>query len=135
MGAALSNKRAALTARQVETRKTPGMVADGGGLYLQIAPGGSKSWIYRYQLNGRRREYGLGGCPTVALAEGREKATDARWRVAAGTDPIEARRSERAKAATAAAKAITFQECAERYIQAHKVTWRSPKSLAAWEGT
>ena len=48
-----------LTALKVERAKKPGMHADGGGLYLQITSGGA-SWIYRYMLNGRAREMGLG---------------------------------------------------------------------------
>jgi integrase len=124
-----------LTARRVQTETTPGSHGDGGGLYLQIAPGGSKSWVFRYQRSGRRRELGLGGVAAVSLAEARELATDARRMLARGRDPIEAKRTERAKADIAAATAITFQQAAERYIQAHKAAWRSPKSLKAWEGT
>jgi hypothetical protein len=53
-------KRAAgLTARQVEMRKVAGLIADGDGLYLQVA-GGAKSWVYRYQLDGI---WGWGRCP------------------------------------------------------------------------
>lgn len=42
----------------------PGMHADGNGLYLYVKPGGTKSWIFRYQLAGRRREMGLGNGPS-----------------------------------------------------------------------
>jgi integrase len=124
-----------LTARAVLAHKKPGTVSDGDGLYLQVAKAGSKSWIMRYQRGGRRRELGLGGFPAVPLAEARERAIEVRRQLAAGTDPIEARRAERAKAATETAKAITFEECARRYITAHKAGWRSPKSLIAWEST
>jgi hypothetical protein len=119
----------------VQIQKAPGSYADGGGLYLQVAPGGSKSWIFRYQRAGRRREFGLGGTGAVSLAQAREKAIEARRLLAAGSDPIEARRAERANAEIVAAKAMTFKACAEAYIHAHKPAWRSPKSLAAWEGT
>jgi integrase len=55
--------------------------------------------------------------------------------IAAGHDPIDLRRDERARARTAVAKVLTFREAAERYIQAHRPAWRSPKSLMAWEST
>jgi integrase len=124
-----------LTARGAQTLKTPGLYGDGGGLYLAIAKGGSRSWIYRFQLAGRRRDMGLGSADLYSLAEARDKALAARRMVADGIDPIEARRQARDKAKIETAAAMTFKECAERYIAAHKAGWRSPKSLDAWEST
>ena len=48
-----------LSARAVETVKKPGLLADGGGLYLQVSKSGTKSWLYKFMLNGRSREMGL----------------------------------------------------------------------------
>ena len=63
-------KRAAgLSARAVQTMKAPGMFADGDGLYLQVTASGAKSWVFRYQLAGRRRDMGLGPLSAVSLAE------------------------------------------------------------------
>ena len=45
---------------RVERAKRPGMYADGGGLYLRVAEGGSKQWIFRYVINGRLRDMGIG---------------------------------------------------------------------------
>ena len=42
-----------LSARTVETAKSSGLIADGGGLYLQVSKSGAKSWLYRFMLNGR----------------------------------------------------------------------------------
>ncbi len=39
----------------VRSQNTPGLYGDGGGLYLQVTPGGAKTWIYRFQLAGKRR--------------------------------------------------------------------------------
>jgi integrase len=129
-------KRAAgLTARQVETRKAAGLIADGGGLYLQVSSGGAKSWIYRYQLAGTRRDMGLGPVALFSLADARRIAVDARKLVAQGVDPIDRRRSERAATATADAKAMTFKACAEAYIAAHRAGWRNPKHAAQWPST
>jgi len=124
-----------LTALAVERTKRRGYYGDGGGLSLQVSARGSKSWVFRFKDNGKLREMGLGPTHTVTLAEAREKARGCRKLRIEGIDPIESRRAERAKARLAAAKAMTFKMCAERYIAAHNAGWRSPKSLAAWEGT
>src|SRR4051794_22366033 len=93
---AMPRRAAGLNARQVQSLKTPGLFADGGGLYLQITPTGSKSWIFRYQINGRRRDLGLGPAHTVSLAEARQKALESRKVCLTGKDPLEMRRAERA---------------------------------------
>ena len=53
------------------------MIADGGGLYLQVAKGGAKTWIFRFQINGRRRDMGLGSVDKVSLGAARRKASEA----------------------------------------------------------
>ncbi len=77
-----------LTATRVKALDRPGMHADGRGLYLRIAAGGSKAWIYRATVDGRRREMGLGSFPAVSLAKARALADEHRAAVAAGADPI-----------------------------------------------
>jgi len=112
----------------------PGMYADGGGLYLQVTSGGA-SWIYRFMLNGRAREMGLGPLALFGLQEARAKALDSRRLRHEGVDPIEARRVSRLKAQLDAAKAVTFKQCAEGYIKAHRAGWRNGKHAAQWEAT
>ena len=70
----------------------PGMYGDGGTLYLKVAPGGSKSWIQRVTIDGRRRDIGLGGYPLVTLARARELAFDNRRIARSGGDPLAAKR-------------------------------------------
>jgi integrase len=135
----MPKRGAGLTARLVETKKKPGLFADGGNLYLQVTGDGAnhvaKSWVYRYQLGGRRRDMGLGSVENYTLAEAREKVREARRLVAEGIDPIEKRRAERAAQAIADAKAMTFKDCAEAYIQAHQAGWRSVRHAAQWSTT
>jgi integrase len=123
-----------LTALKVGRAKRPGMYADGGGLYLQVSDSGA-SWIYRYMIAGRAREMGLGPLALFGLADARAKALDARRKRHDGIDPIEARRADRAKALLDAAKAITFNECAEAYIRAHQAGWRNDKHVGQWKAT
>ncbi len=131
----MARKAAGLTAQQVKARKAPGMVADGGGLYLQVSPGGAKSWVFRYQIAGKRRDMGLGSVDDVSLAEARDRARDARKQVKDSIDPIDHRRNERAATALENAKAMTFKACAEAYIAAHRAGWRNDKHAAQWPST
>jgi integrase len=124
-----------LTALKVERlRSKIGLHADGGGLYLQVTPGGA-SWVLRYMLNGKAREMGLGPLALYGLADARAKALDARRLRHEGIDPIEHRRAERAARALSEAKGITFKECAESYIKAHRAGWRNAKHAGQWEAT
>jgi integrase len=113
----------------------PGMHADGGGLYLQVTASGAKSWIFRFMLNRRAREMGLGPLHTIPLAEARERARECRKLRLDGINPIEARETKRAEERLAAATAMKFEQCAERYIAAHRSGWRNRKHAAQWLST
>src|ERR1700757_2009689 len=123
-----------LTALKVERAKE-GMHCDGGGLYLQVVEGGA-SWVYRYMLNGRAREMGLGPRALVSLAEARQKAMDARrlCRIS-GVDPIEHRRAVRVQAQLDAAKVITFKQAADQFIASHEAGWSNTKHRDQWRNT
>jgi hypothetical protein len=104
-----------------------GFYHDGGGLYLQVAENGSRSWVFRYGAGGRRF-HGLGALHTVTLAEAREKARACRALLLEGRDPIAESRERKAAARLAAAKQITFAEAAEAFITAHAPAWKNPKN-------
>ena len=122
-----------LSAVRVQSARKPGYYGDGGRLYLRVAPGGAKGWIFRYGGRGRRHDMGLGGYPAIGLAKARELAGDCRSLLAAGLDPIATRK--RAAAAVEAAKAMTFADCATAYINAHEAGWRNPKHRQQWKNT
>src|ERR1700726_2689190 len=111
---------AKLTARWVEAIKVRGRYGDGGGLWLQVTPAGTKSWLLRYMLNGRARSMGLGPLDLVPLADARERAREARRKLLDGRDPIEARKGQRAQQRLDEALAVSFQQCGESYIAAHE---------------
>jgi integrase len=94
----------------------PGRHFDGGNLHLYVRSDGTRSWVFRYVFNGRRRDLGLGPYPDVSLAVAREDALQARRWLRAGEDPrVERKREE---------KVIpTFDEAAERYVVAHAAGW------------
>jgi integrase len=124
-----------LSARAVETAKNSGLLADGGGLYLQVSKAGSKSWLYKFMLNGRSREMGLGSLKAISLADAREKATLCRASLVDGVDPIEARKSDRSRRIVTDQNTITFANAADAYIAAHETGWKNAKHAAQWRNT
>jgi integrase len=124
-----------LSPAEVAKKRDPGYYPDGGGLYLQVSPARTRSWIYRFTLRGRSREMGLGSLNAVGLADARRKASECRGLLAEGTDPIEARDAQRAQDALTDARSITFAKAAERYVAAHKPGWRNAKHADQWENT
>jgi integrase len=123
----------------------PGMYADGGNLWLHCGaalaaakpgtkPGGS-SWIFRYMIDGRAREMGLGPTHTVSLAEARELARMARMKLLLGIDPLAERDAARKARALEAARSITFRATAEKYIAANKTGWKNAKHRDQWKNT
>lgn len=124
-----------LTALKVDKTKFPGMYADGAGLYLRVTEEGTKNWVLRYMLARKPRWMGLGPVSLFGLQEARAKALDARRLRHEGVDPIEARRAAKQQARLDAAKAITFRECAEKYIEAHKASWKNAKHATQWPST
>jgi integrase len=100
-----------------------------------VSPAGTKSWIFRYTLDGKSREMGLGALHTVSLAEARGKAADCRKQLDADIDPLEARDAKKVAIALEAAKSITFAKCAESYIRTHKADWKNAKHADQWTNT
>jgi len=122
-----------LSAVKVQKAKRPGMYCDGGGLYLRVAEGGSKQWIYRYVTNGRPRDMGIGGTHVLTLAEARERAREASKLRLDGIDPIAHKHAQRAAAAVAAASAMTFRQSAEGFIRDNEASWSNAKHRLEWE--
>jgi integrase len=124
----------------VSKLKTPGMYHDGGGLYLQVTIGAggvvNKSWLLRYMLDGKARKMGLGPLSLVSLPEARERALAARKAVHLDhVDPIQARAAERAARKAEQARAMTFEQCARAYIEAHKASWSNARHRKQWPET
>src|ERR1700685_725680 len=117
-----------LTERGVQTAK-PGRHSDGDGLHLLVSRTGRKKWVLRYQVDGVRKDKGLGAYPTIGLRDARDRAVAARKPVARGGDPIEADR-----AARKAAKPIpTFREIAKLVIEDAQSKSVNAKVRYQWE--
>jgi integrase len=119
-----------LTALGMKKIVKPGRHADGGGLYLDIAKSGSRSWVFLYQRAGKRREMGLGRVDDVPLALARVKAAEARQILATGGDPLDVRRE-----AERQVKPKTFGEAADALLADVEGGWRNDKHRAQWKMT
>jgi integrase len=124
-----------LTAKYVENVTEPGTYEDGDGLRLIVKATGRKNWVLRFQLNGKRREMGLGGYPQLDLKKARAAAYENRIQVLGGNDPLEKRQAEQAAAKEAErreqARLITFEQLANDYRDAHGTSW-SEKWRKGW---
>jgi integrase len=118
-----------LTAKEVARIKEPGRYQDGLNLMLVVTPSGTKNWLFRYTLDGRTRDMGLGPCHSVNLAEARERAREARNKLAMGIDPLAGKPEQEARAGA------TFDACAAKFIASHAPTWKNPKHRAQWSAT
>lgn len=117
-----------LTAVGVRNIRAPGRYGDGNGLYLIVKPSGSKNWILRTVVHGRRRDIGLGSFKLVSLAEAREKAIAMRKIAREGDDPTIDRKAVKADVPT-------FEEAARQVHEARGPTWRNAKHKAQWIAT
>lgn len=124
-----------LSAVGVAQTKKVGMYGDGGGLWLQVSKFGTKSWIFRFTLNGRTRDMGLGPLHTISLARAREKARNAREQLLDGIDPIEKKKQEKEVARLESAGATTFEQAAKAYIEVHEPSWKNAKHISQWKNT
>jgi integrase len=117
-----------LTALKVKALKEPGRHSDGDGLVLYIKETGAKTWVLRIQVDGKRRDFGLGSLAEVSLAEAREKADDLRKQYRSGVDPVAAKRAVK----QVVAAVPTFREAAVRAHDEHKGGWKNAKHKAQW---
>lgn len=127
--------RYTLTSKAVQSLKTPGLHGDGGGLYLKITDAGTRSWVFRFQLNGGRRGMGLGSADAIGLSVARELASKCREQVAQGIDPIEARKTERRSSAQLKAVVPNFSHTAADFIRRNEAGWSNPKHSKQWAST
>lgn len=126
-----------LSAYQIRRLTRPGLHAVGGvdGLYLNVKEGGGRSWSLRLMVGDRRREFGLGGYPTVTLEGARERAREMREQVWRGVDPVAAKRASRDALKAAEAKRMTFDAAATAFLAQKSREFRNAKHTTQWRTT
>ena len=115
--------------------KGKALFAVGGesGPYMQITPGGGRSWILRTTLGKGRRDIGLGGFPTVTLAQARDKARAARDKTGRGPDPVAERQAAKATLIAASGRGLSFERAVESYLKAKQDAFKNAKHRQQWE--
>jgi integrase len=126
----LSVKKVASAIRKGSRARLP----DGHGLYLVVRTARNASYQFRYERDGRERWLGLGPHRVIGLAGARERARAARLQLLDGFDPIDQRKSVRAEAAVAVAKAMSFEAAMRGYFETHAAKWRNKKSRDSFLG-
>lgn len=119
-----------LTAKKIEAAKEKQLLADGGGLYLQVSGKGGRSWVFRYRWQGKRPEIGLGPYPAVTLAEARRRAELGRSALAdlPPRDPLAVLKAEEGTP-------TTFGEFAEEWLSSNLDDFRNAKHRQQWRNT
>lgn len=117
-----------LKQRSVESAKKPGLYSDGDGLYLRVSVAGSKTWYFRYKHEGTPKAITLGPWPTLSLSDARKRASDQRKLLVDKKDPLKVRDDQKADS-------ITFDKCAELYIEGKRGEWKNAKHATQWENT
>lgn len=121
-----------LSVKWIESKKRePGYYADGGGLWLRVTPTKTRSWIFRYTRAKKTHDIGLGAYLNVSLELARAKAGELRAALGRGDDPMALRAATKA----AAASRLTFQQCAEKFIEANRPGWKNAKHGDQWAAT
>ncbi len=133
-------RRRALSAREVDGLREVGMHWISDNLYLQIREQGTRSWLFRYWVDGKPKVIGLGATRDVTLAEARDRADRLRIEIRDGGDPAGQRKAAREerkaeRVATVATAVPTFEECAREYINSHEASWKNDKHRAQWRST
>ena len=118
-----------LNVKQIESARGPAVLNDGQGLRLEVGKSLNKKWIFRFTVNGKRRDMGLGRFPDVTLRQARSLRDEARQLVAQDIDPIEARRRQRAE------QKVTFEFAVEKFIESKQSEWKNYKHRQQWQNT
>ena len=113
-----------LTDLQALTLTRPGLHGDGDTLYLRVSPGGTRSWVQRLSIRGRRRDLGLGPYPRVSLVEARHRAMGNRLRVWEGHDIFKERKRRK--------HVPTFEEATRRVYDLNRPRWSNESHARGW---
>ena len=114
-----------LTPLRIKKLTEPGRYADGNCLYLVVSDRGSKRWILRFVVKGRRRDMGLGSASLINLDEARDLARKYRRMAKLGIDPLIERRKTQAAF-------LTLKEAAIKVHALNLPSWKNKKHSEQW---
>ncbi len=109
------------TCKNIKPSDKPRKMADGGGLYLEIMPSGSKYWRLKYRFNGKEKRLAFGVYPEVSLKDAREKRDNARKLLSDGVDPSVHKKEK--KRISKLNTENTFEAIAREWHELQKKKW------------
>ncbi len=112
--------------RKAKPGEKPIRMFDGGGLYLEIPPSGSKLWRLKYRYAGKEKRLAFGSYPDITLAEARERRDQARKLLANGVDPSEQKKAQ--KSASHERAANSFEVIAREWLEKNMHRWAESHS-------
>lgn len=104
-------------------------LSDGGGLYLEVSPAGSKRWFWKFYPDGKESRLALGSYPVLSLKAARTARDEAKRVRQSGTNPVQARKVVKVEAR--ASSATTFEAVAREFFGTKASGW-SPRYAARW---
>lgn len=107
--------------KAAKPKKSPYYISDGGGLRLRIRPDGSRSWLFRFHLNGKENTCSFGPYPDTSLQQARLNASDAKQLVRSGISPSTAKKVSKAKEIIKGQ--TTFGVVAKDWLEHNKNGW------------
>ncbi|EED39989.1 phage integrase family protein [Stenotrophomonas sp. SKA14] len=107
--------------RGAKPAEKPYRLSDGGGLFLEIRPNGSKLWRYAYRLDSKQRLLAIGSLQDVSLADARAAMRQAKSQVKLGQDPVLQRKIAKARSEESALN--TVAENAEDWYSGAEKSW------------
>lgn len=110
--------------KNAKAAKTAYKLADGGGMYLEVAPTGSRYWRLKYRFSGKEKRLALGVYPEVSLVDARSRREIARKQLADGIDPSVVKQERKRLAILNAEN--TFEAIAREWHE-HRFTSWSPR--------
>lgn len=117
---------------KIQSLTRSGKYSDGGGLYLKVSSRGEKSWIFRFMLDKKSHDMGLGSLKVIPLKQARLKAADCRRLLAEGINPLAEKQKRENARRQQSASSLTFDRCAEMYFEQKHTEWKNQKYRQQW---
>lgn len=100
---------------------------DGGGLYLEVSPKGSKLWRMKYRFSGKEKKLAIGIYPIITLSEARNARASAKKSIANGVDPSAKKQEQKRQQILEAEN--TFEVIAREWHEHSKERWSDNHQL------
>ena len=100
-------------------------LTDGGGPVLELMPSGSKTWRFKYHLDGKREKVTIGAYPAFTIKQARDRHEELRALVERGRSPAKAKRVQLTERKAAGARRLSYRTSAQRWVDESVFTSRS----------